>query len=53
MNWHGSKHGAVTREITHLPIMICGKIYDRGSAEDHQGQSAETEEQSQDLHPHA
>ena len=24
----------ITREITHLPIMICGKIYDRGSAED-------------------
>lgn len=24
----------ITREVTHLPIMICGKIYDRGSAED-------------------
>jgi 2,4-dienoyl-CoA reductase-like NADH-dependent reductase (Old Yellow Enzyme family) len=24
----------ITREVTHLPIMICGKIYDRSSAED-------------------
>lgn len=24
----------ITREVTPLPIMICGKIYDRGSAED-------------------
>ena len=24
----------ITRAVTHLPIMICGKIYDRSSAED-------------------
>jgi 2,4-dienoyl-CoA reductase-like NADH-dependent reductase (Old Yellow Enzyme family) len=24
----------ITREVTNLPIMICGKIYDRATAED-------------------
>ena len=24
----------VTREVTHLPIMICGQIYDRATAEE-------------------
>ena len=24
---------ALTREVTELPVMICGKIYDRASAE--------------------
>jgi len=26
--------GQITREVTDLPIMICGKIYDRATAED-------------------
>lgn len=30
----GQNMAQITREATHLPIMICGKIYNRATAED-------------------